>query len=160
MSTLSRRDRLPDPHAWVEAAPFAAHLARLAASTGFPVAWIAVHVGLPVTLAARLLGEDDGRPVRRLPRHFAARLLALDAEALGLAARVSVPAARTAQHLAELRGRGGDLRALAAQLGTTPSLLDAAADGEIHFVPQPWLWAAVAASALWDARVLAAVRAA
>lgn len=160
MPVLVRRDRLPDPHAWVDGAPFAAHLRVLAAATGFPAAWLAVHADLPVTLAARLLGEAGERPLRRLPRHLAARLIALDAAGVGLAARASVPAGRVAECLTALRERGCDLGALAARLGTTVALLEATAEGRVGFVPRPWLWASIATLALSDADVLVAAEAA
>lgn len=149
-SRVRRAPRLPDPHAWVDAAPFAAHLRRLAEATGFPATWLAVHADVTVTLAEHLVEGRDGRRLRRLPRHLAARLLRLDAAGIARAARSQVAAGPTAQRLAALRGRGRDLTPLADALGITPSLLGVVADGDALFVPAPWAWASAAALALAD----------
>lgn len=62
---------------WVQAAPFRAHVRHVCDTTG--VAWpvLAMRAGVSLALADHLLHGRRGRPVRRISRESAARLLAV-----------------------------------------------------------------------------------
>jgi hypothetical protein len=63
---------------WVQADPFRALLDRLIDITGLPWPVLARHGRLPPQLVHRLLYGRDGRRLRRIPREYARRILALD----------------------------------------------------------------------------------
>lgn len=121
--------RLVDPSCWVDAAPFAAHLAHLCSTTGLPWAVVATHAGLSLRTAERLLARDRPNRLRRLPRPLAQRLLSVEPREL-LRLRVTwVVADACSRRVAELIGRGVPLPHLARQLGCTTDLVARLADG-------------------------------
>ena len=75
---MSRPVTPVDPSLWVDAAPFAAHLLHLSASSGVPWAMVAAHAHVPLRAAERLVGVPGTRRLRKLPRALAQRLLAID----------------------------------------------------------------------------------
>lgn len=74
-------------HYWVKAAPFRALLDRLIDITGLPWRALAHHGRLPPRLVHRLLYGRGGRPLTRIPRDCASRILALDERRLRELAR-------------------------------------------------------------------------
>ncbi|MFP5415326.1 MAG: hypothetical protein ACLGHZ_00350 [Actinomycetes bacterium] len=119
---------------WVAAAPFRAHLSRLAETTETPWQVIALSSGVSLREADRLLHGRPGpggrrRALRRISRATAVRLLAAtDAEVLALRS-TWIPAAATCKRLAELVARGVSPEALAAQLGCTATSVIALVEG-------------------------------
>lgn len=118
-----------DPDAWVDAAPFAAHLAHLSDATGLPWQVAAAHAGLPQRTAERLLSGRRGLRLRRLPRRLAQRLLAIEPTDLLALGRLRVAAEPTIRRVAELVARGVPLHRLAEQLACTPDVVARLADG-------------------------------
>lgn len=93
-----------DRTSWVHAAPFRAHLRHVAAVSGLPWPVLAVLAGVSTSLADHLLHGRNGRPVRRLARESAARLLELTPDVALTRAAGWVPpdrATRIARHLAD-----------------------------------------------------------
>ena len=72
--------RTIDPSAWVDAAPFAAHLERLCADADLPWPVVATCAGVSLRTAWRLVGP--GPRLRRIPRATAQQLWALGPEDL------------------------------------------------------------------------------
>lgn len=109
--------------AWVCAAPFRAHLQSLCAGTRLPWQVVALHAGLSVRAADALLHGRDGRPVRRLARDSALRLLAASDATVADLYRTWVDGASTARRLAHLVARGVPLASLAGAAGCSPEYL-------------------------------------
>lgn len=76
-------------HAWVQAAPFRAHLQRLLDQTGLPWTALAAQALVPPAVVHRLLYGRGGRPMSRIPREYARRLFALDEGRLRTLARAA-----------------------------------------------------------------------
>lgn len=118
-----------DRDSWVDAAPFAAHLAHLCATTGLPWPVVATYAGVSLRAAARLVGGRRGHRLRRLPRPLAQQLLAVTPAQLTGLRRARVPAESSIRRVAHLVGRGVPLPHLARQLGCTTDLVARLADG-------------------------------
>lgn len=118
-----------DPDAWVDAAPFAAHLTHLCDVSGLPWQVAATHAGLPLRTAERLVSGRRGPRLRRLPRSLAQRLLAVEPADLLALGRLWVAAEPTCARVADLVARGVPLRRLAQQLACSVDLVARLADG-------------------------------
>ena len=70
---------IPDSR-WVRAAPFRAHLRHLCDTTSLPWPVLAMMAGMSLSLADHLLHGRNGRPLQRLARESAARLLTVTPE--------------------------------------------------------------------------------
>ena len=139
------------PAAWVEAAPFRAHLQHLMAVGQLSVAAVAVLTGVSYRSARHLLYGRGGRAVRRISPDTARRLLSVTAaEAAAVAGRM-VPAASTRSSIARLRVAGWSDHELAGTLGLRLVNVAALADGQTKVCTQ-----LVALRALGEARVLEA----
>lgn len=107
-----------DP-AWVDAAPFRAHLRHLMAVGALDATEVAVVLGVSTPAVHHLLAGRAGRPPRRISPHTARRLLlvrAADVRALRWSL-TPADAARSAAH--RLRTAGWSDAALASAVGTT-----------------------------------------
>lgn len=112
-------------HAWVQAAPFRAHVRHLLDTTGLPWPVVALEAGVPPALVHHLLFGRRGRRMTRIPPQSAVALLRLDAVSLlGTAARW-VPAGPTAARVADLLSRGLQASTLARHCRLTESELEA-----------------------------------
>ena len=80
VSTTGRTPRRHGDGAWVDAAPFRAHLKHLMAVGRLEAPAAAVVLGLSTRAVQHLLEGRSGRPVRRISPHTARRLLAVRAE--------------------------------------------------------------------------------
>lgn len=125
----------PDPrrdddqnHAWVLAAPFRAHVRQIQAVTTLPWAALAAHAGVSPTLVHHLVFGRRGRPVRRISRETAVRLLALTSADLAALSGSWVATAVTADRLRVLLAGGCNVDSLAAWCRLTPSALLALED--------------------------------
>lgn len=110
------------PHAaadWVLAAPFRSHLRWLIDSTGVPWRVIALQAAMPAHQIRHLLLGRGGRPVRRLHRNCAARILAVTPQQVQSLHTTIVPAAAAAARVRRLLSAGVGLEATAAFLGLT-----------------------------------------
>jgi transcriptional regulator with XRE-family HTH domain len=114
---------------WVEAAPFRAQLRHLMGGTGLSAAEVATVAGISPQLAEHLLTGRNGRPVRRVSRETARRLLALSIRQLRQLQRRTEPAGRARWELARLRAAGWDHPAIADRVGATAQELDELRDG-------------------------------
>lgn len=122
----STRVAIPPPpgrYAWVDAAPFRAHLTHVAEVSGVPWSVIAVHAGVPVSLAARLLFRRRGRLLQRLPMDCAQRLLAVTPETALSLLRARMPSPPTSGRLLELMRRGWAIEDLAEELACPTGVL-------------------------------------
>ena len=125
VSTLMRTDGRGDAEAWVDAAPFRAHLRHLMAVSGLPFPCVALLAGISPGFAHRLLHGRRGRPLRRISPDTARKLLRVTAaEARAVPGR-TVPAHATTLHLRRLVDLGWSLAGLADVLGMP--LVDVAA---------------------------------
>ena len=113
-----------DRDGWVAAAPFRAHLGHLMAVADLTVEMVAAWAGISPRVARLLLDGRRGRPVRRVSRDVAGRLLRITtADACGVDSR-TVSAALTRERLVELLAdTDGDLVRLARGLDLPESLV-------------------------------------
>ncbi|MGB7962096.1 MAG: hypothetical protein WCF12_03925 [Propionicimonas sp.] len=123
----------PDPrrsenHDWVLAAPFRAHLRHVQAVTTLPWAALAARAGVSPTLVHHLVFGRRGRPVRRISRDTAVRLLAVTTADLAALSGSWVATAATGDRLRVLMAGGCDVDALASWCRLTPSALRALDD--------------------------------
>jgi len=88
--------------AWVQPAPFRALLGHLEASTGLEPAVLAVLAGVPTGLVLSLLHGHGGRPLRRMHRECAERLLKLTPEKVQRAVATHCDGAVTTRRLRRL----------------------------------------------------------
>lgn len=124
-----RRTTPVDPTAWVDAAPFAAHLAHLCDTTGLPWPVVAVYAGVSLRTAQRLMTGRRGPRLRRVPRSTARQILDVQPEDLARLRTDTVTAEGSSRRVAELLGRGVPLHHLALQLRCSPDLVARLADG-------------------------------
>lgn len=124
-----RRITPVDPTAWVDAAPFAAHLAHLSNSTGLPWPVVAAHAGVPLRTAERLMAGRRRSRLRRIPRATAQQLFGVEPESLARLGLSAVAADASCRRVAALLGRGVPLLQLARQLGCSADLVARMADG-------------------------------
>ena len=124
-----RRTTPVDPTAWVDAAPFAAHLTHLCDTTDLPWAVVATYAGVPLRTAERLVAGRRGSRLRRIPRTTAQRLIAVQSEELRQLRQCTVVAEACCRRVADLLGRGVSLQHLAHQLGCTPETVARLVDG-------------------------------
>ena len=132
---MSRPVTPVDPSLWVDAAPFAAHLLHLSASSGVPWAMVAAHAHVPLRAAERLVGVPGTRRLRKLPRALAQRLLAIDPVELSRLRSVWVAAGPASNRVAELVARGVPVTRVARVLVCSPDLVARLADGTPASVP-------------------------
>ncbi|MET1003894.1 MAG: hypothetical protein ABWX96_00005 [Propionibacteriaceae bacterium] len=110
--------------AWVDAAPFRAHLKHLMAVSHLSSSAVAMLAGVSPRLAYRLLHGHGGRPLRRVSPDIARKLLQVTA-AEARAVRVRpVPAARTRTNLRKLQAAGWSLPDLALAVGLPESQIE------------------------------------
>lgn len=121
MADCAALDRAGD---WVDAAPFRAQLRHLMSGTALSAAEVATVAGISAQLAEHLLTGRNGRPVRRVSRETARRLLALTVRQLRSLQRRTEPAGRARWELARLRAAGWDHSAIADRVGATAPELD------------------------------------
>lgn len=119
-----------DATAWVDAAPFAAHLAYLSATTGVPWPVVAAYAGLSLRSAERLMSSAGAARLRRIPRTSAHQLMAVEPHHLASLRATWVNAEPTVRRVALLVGSGAPITQLAGQLGCRPDLVARLADGE------------------------------
>ena len=100
--------------AWVQAAPFRAHVRHLIDTTGLPWPVVAAEAGAPTALVQRLVSSRRGRTLTRIPPVVARRLLDLSAGDLLSATRRTVPAGATGVRVSALLGAGHEARRVAA----------------------------------------------
>lgn len=124
----------PSDTAWVLAAPFRAHLRHLVEGSGLPWEVVALHAGVSVSTASGLLFGRRGRPLRRIARPVALRLLAVSVESVSRLPRLAIPAGASGSRARLLLGRGAHPQALARELGIPVGLLGALVDGQVHHV--------------------------
>lgn len=132
---MSRPQTEPSPHAWVDAAPFRAHLEHLVEASGVPWSVIAVHAGIPTGLASRLRHRPAGRPLQRIPAHLAKRLLDVTPEVARSLRNTRVPAAATVRRLTELLRRGWSTGDVADALNCPQAEIDALTSPGSRTVP-------------------------
>ena len=131
---MSRPVRTIDASAWVDAAPFAAHLHQLCAVSGLPWQVIATFAGIPLRTAARLVpavvvpGRTSAR-LRRIPRQSAQRLWSVQADDLHRLRSTYVEAASTRVRLAHLVAAGVPPHRLAVQLDCPLALVASLVEG-------------------------------
>lgn len=77
---------------WVQAAPFRAHVRHVCEASGHPWPVVAMRAGVSLALTDHLLHGRSGRPLRRIARDSAARLLSVTPEVAARVASESVPA--------------------------------------------------------------------
>lgn len=109
---------------WVDAAPFRAQLRHLMSGTALSAAEVATVAGISAQLAEHLLHGRNGRPVRRVSRETARRLLALTVRQLRSLQRRTEPAGRARWELARLHAAGWDQAAIADRVGASTAELD------------------------------------
>jgi hypothetical protein len=129
----SRPARTVDTTAWVDAAPFAAHLHRLGATSGLPWQVVATFAGVPLRTAARLVpdaGPTDRRAprLRRIPRSMARRLWSVEADDLRRLRSTWVDGGPTCARVVHLLATGVPPRQLAAHLACTLGYLECLVD--------------------------------
>ncbi len=120
---------------WVAAAPFRAHLRHLVDATGLPWQVIVVAADVSLSLGDHLLHGRNGRPLKRIARPQAARLLGVteaSARAMSRAWVSSRPAERLVAHLV---GRGWSAEAIADAAGVDRMTVQALAAGTAEHVP-------------------------
>ncbi|MBA3020478.1 hypothetical protein [Propionicimonas sp.] len=100
-------------HSWVPAAPFRAHLRLLLDLSGLPWPVMALKAGVSTRLVRRLLFIERGRPLPKLPRASAVRLIGLSDATLAELGRTLVPSDETRRDLGELLAAGCSAPALA-----------------------------------------------
>ncbi|MFT3877232.1 MAG: hypothetical protein QM708_12530 [Propioniciclava sp.] len=115
-------------YAWVDAAPFRAHLLHVSAATRLPWRVLAVHAGVPLKLAERVVARPVGQ---KLPAVYATRLLRLTAADGPRIRTGQVWAAGTAALLTAMLAAGASPAALASMLGCTADHVVALASGSI-----------------------------
>lgn len=118
-----------DPTAWVDDAPFAAHLAHLSATTGLPWTVVATYAGVPLRAAHRMMAGRRGPRLHRLPHAMARRLLEVSSDELLRLRSTWVAADACHRRVGELVGSGVAVEHLAHLLGCTPDLVARLADG-------------------------------
>lgn len=116
--------------AWVDAAPFRAHIRQLIELTDLPWRALAVVAGVNSELVEHLLFGRDGRPVRRLHPASARALLRLHATDLGALSASRVRAAITTRQVRWLLSHGTSAAALAAFVQVPVGVIDALSRGE------------------------------
>lgn len=124
MARCAALDRAGDRGDWVDAAPFRAQLHHLMSATALSAAEVATVAGISAHLAENLLSGRNGRPLRRVSRETARRLLALTVRQFRQLQRRTEPAGRARWELARLRGAGWDHAAIADRVGATAVELD------------------------------------
>ncbi|MEA4945542.1 MAG: hypothetical protein VB080_14035 [Propionicimonas sp.] len=112
-----------DNDAWVLAAPFRAHLHRLHDQSGLAWSVLALAAGVSPAAVRSLIAGRRGRPVRRIARQVACRLISLDETRLRSLAGNQVVAAPTAERVRQLLAQGWTPELLARWCHTTPSVL-------------------------------------
>lgn len=145
--------RIPTAHPWVDAAPFRAHLLHISASAGIPWSVIAVHAGVPQSLAARLVFGTGRRRLPRLPDDCARRLLAVTPESAQALRKTRTASAATTRRLRELRRRGWTQGELATACACSPAEVEALLNGSPGFIPLVLAYAVRATVATADSRV-------
>lgn len=144
MRALSSRPRRP---AWVDAAPFRAHLRHALAVADVPWPAVAVAGGVPVAAVRALLFGRSGHPQTRIDPRLAARLLSVDAGQLTRMRSTRVAASGTTDRLRSLLAAGVDPLQLARWCRVPPPELALLVDGD-----------ATTCSRLTEALILAAER--
>ncbi len=123
MATPDPRRNDSENHNWVLAAPFRAHVRQVQAVTTLPWAALAAHAGVSPTMVHHLVFGRRGRPVRRISRETAVRLLAVTSADLSALSGTWVATAATADRLRLLIAGGCDVDSLASWCRLTPSAL-------------------------------------
>lgn len=137
MSPLSLAQPVTDHDwRWVTAAPFRAYLRQLLNETGLPWRVLAGEVGIPDRIVGGLLRGRGGRPLRRIPPHYARRLLGVDAETLCDGLRELVPAMASHAAAHRLFGSGWSAARIAAAAGSTAAETEALLLGRTSRVPR------------------------
>lgn len=113
----------PVDHAWVQAAPFRAHLQCLVANSGLPWRVVALAAGLPAGTAKRLMGPSRGAG-EQLRREDAQALLATTVDSLALLQRRRVAVTEARRALRWLRERGAPLAWVHSRTGIESYLLE------------------------------------
>jgi hypothetical protein len=93
-------------HAWVAAAPFAAHLRLLLSLPDVSLEVVALLAGVAPRVIRRILTGDGQRPLRRLSPDTASRLYAITPELLHRCHERRVPASATAATMRQLSAAG------------------------------------------------------
>lgn len=122
------------PARWVSAPPFRAHVRHVAACSGVPWPVLAMLAGVSLSMADHLLHGRHGRPVRRISRECAVRLLAVTPEVVGAAHQEWVPADRAVRLVRWLVGQGWSLPDLSAASGVDLPALTALTNSDQAFV--------------------------
>lgn len=138
------------PYAWVDAAPFRAHLLHVSTIAGLPWQVVALSAGVSISTATSLVRGRNGRRVRRLPRHAAHLLWAVTPQNVTALSHTWVGGGRTRQRLAELARRGHDPHELAAQMGVPREVTTALLAGANGPVTTAWAYGVLAAHELVD----------
>ncbi|HEY9289929.1 MAG TPA: hypothetical protein VIP98_01500 [Microlunatus sp.] len=139
------------PAAWVDPAPFRAHLRRLIRESGVPWRTLAMLAEVPPGPVEHLLLGHAGRPLRRLHPMIANRLFHLTLDVVRDAAVVPIRPGRTGWLLCRLRSRGWSFDELSRRTGLPGRELADLAAGRSRSCSQ--LTAATVraiAQALWD----------
>lgn len=118
-------------HAWVDAAPFRAHLRRLIDATGEPWFVVVQAAGLSVRHGQALLHGRDGRRPRRVSGSVARGILATTPEGVVSLRTRMLQAGDTLEELTTLVGEGVSVASLAAFLGLTEQQVIALAEWRV-----------------------------
>ncbi|WP_232548548.1 hypothetical protein [Propioniciclava soli] len=144
------------PYAWVDAAPFRAHLLHVSTIAGLPWQVVALSAGVSISTATSLVRGRNGRRLRRLPRHAAHLLLAVTPQNVTALSHTWVGGGRTRQRLAELARRGHDPHELAVHMGVPKEVTTALLAGANGPVTTAWAYGVLAAHELIDKSALGA----
>ena len=109
--------------AWIDAAPFRAHLRRLLFDSTEHWRVVALACGVAPATVRHLLTGRDGSPARRLRAKDAVLLLTTDRARLRFLRDTPVPAADSVRRIAALRALGRTPAWIAAQLRLQPAEL-------------------------------------
>lgn len=114
--------------AWIDAAPFRAHLRRLLFDTTEHWRVVALACGVAPATVQHLLSGRNGSPARRIRSRDAVLLLMTDRARLRRLDATPVPAADSVRRIAALRALGQSPTWIAAQVHLGPAELGALSD--------------------------------
>ncbi|MDA8438482.1 MAG: hypothetical protein M0Z51_06430 [Propionibacterium sp.] len=107
--------------AWVDAAPFRAHLRRLLFDSAEHWRVVALACGVAPATVRHLLAGRDGSPARRIRAKDAVLLLTTDPDRLRCLGSTPVPAADSVRRIAALRALGRSPAWIATQVRLGPA---------------------------------------
>ena len=131
--------------AWVDAAPFRAHVRHVLTIHPLPWRVLAGYARVPDSLVRALLGIDR-RPLRRIPPHYARALLAVDAGRLATDLNAWVETGQAAVAARTLQAAGWSVARIAHEGGFSPQAATTLLQGQAHFVTRHHMLALHAAT--------------